>query len=65
MPYIVKWVPKDQDRVIDHSTPYHDPSRALEFASNILELDPKKVWIEDERGPMHTDYEAILKHSRS
>jgi len=32
MMYVVKWIPKDQDVTIDHSTRYEHPSQALEFA---------------------------------
>ena len=64
MVYVVKWVPKDQDVTIDHSTRYEHPSKALEFACNAHQLSPKRIWIEDSSGIMHTDYEAILEHCR-
>jgi hypothetical protein len=62
--YVVKWVPKDQDVTIDHSTRYEHPAQALEFACNALLLAPKRIWIEDDKGVMHTDHEAILEHDR-
>jgi len=60
--YIVKWLPKDQDVVIDHSTRYGDPSPAMQFAVNALQLSPKRIWIEDAKGEIHADHEAILEH---
>src|SRR6266496_1200895 len=64
MVYIVKWIPKGQDVIIDHSTRYSDPSRAIEFAVNALQLSPKRIWIEDGKGLEHSDYETILGHFR-
>jgi hypothetical protein len=64
MVYVVKWVPKDQDVTIDHSTRYEHPSQALEFACNALQLAPKRIWIEDEKDTLHTDHQAILEHDR-
>ena len=64
MVYIVKWIPKDQDVTIDHSTRYEHPSQALEFACNALQLSPKKIWIEDDKGTLHTDHQAILEQDR-
>ena len=64
MVYIVKWIPKDQDVTIDHTKRYDDPAQALEFACNALQLSPKKIWIEDDRGTLHTDHEGILEHWR-
>jgi hypothetical protein len=57
--YIVKWIPKDQDVIIDHSTRYGDPSPAMQFAVNVLQLSPKRIWIEDGKGIIHTDHETI------
>src|SRR5262249_10357688 len=37
----------------------------LAVARNLLQLRPKKIWIEDENGWLHTDYDAILRSSRS
>jgi len=54
MPYIVKWIPKDLDMPIDHSTHYEQPEEAMEFACNILALEPKRIWIEDHEGLMYT-----------
>src|SRR6266516_3510297 len=62
--YIVKWIPKDQDVIIDHSTRYSDQSRAIEFAVNALQLSPMRIWIEDGKGLEHSDYETILGHFR-
>jgi hypothetical protein len=62
--YIVKWVPKDRDVTIDHSTRYQDATHALEFACNALQLNPKSIWIEDDKGTLHTDHQAILEHDR-
>jgi len=64
MVYVVKWIPKDQDVTIDHSARYEHPSQALEFTCNALQLNPKRIWIEDDKGVMHTDHEAILEHDR-
>ena len=64
MTYVVKWIPKDQDVTIDHATRYEHPDQALEFACNALALTPKRIWIEDERGVLHTDHEGILEHAR-
>jgi hypothetical protein len=60
--YIVKWIPKDQDVVIDHSTDSGDPSLAMQFAVNALQLSPKRIWIEGAKGEIHADHEAILQH---
>ncbi len=62
MVYIVKWIPKDQDVIIDHSTRYSDPSRAIEFAVSALQLNPKRIWIEDCKGLKHSDHETIVSH---
>ncbi len=64
MRYVIKWIPKDQDVVIDHTTRYDEPSEALTVARNLLQLNPKKIWIEDEKGVLHTDHDAILKQAR-
>jgi hypothetical protein len=61
MAYLVKWVPKDQDVTIDHTTQYEDHARALEFVCNALRLGPKRIWIEDDKRTLHTDHEAILE----
>jgi hypothetical protein len=58
--YIVKWIPKDQDVLIDHCTRYSDPSPAMRFAVNALQLSPKRIWIEDSKGAIHADHERIL-----
>ena len=63
MPFVVKWIPKDQDVTIDHSTRYDDPSDAINFACNILKLDPKKVWIEDHHGNIYAEHDKILEHA--
>src|SRR6266498_3119000 len=55
MVYVVKWIPKDQDVTIDHSSRYEHSSQALEFACNALQLSPKKIWIE---GTLHTDHQT-------
>ncbi len=60
--YVIKWLPKDQDVVIDHTTRYDDPSLALTVARNLLQLHPRKIWVEDENGGMHTDHEDIVNH---
>lgn len=62
--YVVKWIPKDQDVTIDHTKRYEEPSEALEFACNALQLRPKRIWIEDEKGVIHSDQEAILERNR-
>jgi hypothetical protein len=36
----------------------------LEFACNALQLSPRKIWIEDDKGTLHTDHQAILEHDR-
>ena len=59
--YVIKWIPRDQDAVIDHSKRYEEPSEAVTVARNLLQLAPKKIWIEDEHGRLHTDHDAILK----
>jgi hypothetical protein len=64
MAYVVKWIPKDQDVTIDHSTRYQDAAQALEFACNALQLNPKRIWIEDDKGTLHTDHQAILEHDQ-
>jgi len=62
--YIIKWIPKDQDVIIDRTKRYDDPSEALAVARNLLQLNPKKIWIEDEKGVLHTDHDAILEYAR-
>jgi hypothetical protein len=64
MVYIVKWIPKDQNVTIDHSTHYEHPSQALKFACNALQLTLKRIWIEDDKGVMHIDHETILAQAR-
>jgi hypothetical protein len=65
MLFVVKWIPKDQDVTIDHSTRYQDPSRAVEFACNALQLNPKQIWIEDDKGVTRVGHEEILEHARA
>jgi hypothetical protein len=65
MRYVVKWIPKDQDRTIDHTKRYDKPDHALEFACNALRLQPKRIWIEDEGGVLHTEHEAIVEHEQT
>ena len=65
MVYVVKWIPKDQDVTIDHTKRYADPTEALEFACNAIRLNPKRIWIEDERGVLHTEHEVVLEHARA
>jgi len=60
MVYIIKWIPKDQDIVIDRTKRFNDLAEAIKVARNLLQLTPKKIWIEDEKGQLHTDYDAIL-----
>jgi hypothetical protein len=64
VPYVIKWIPKDQDVIIDHTKRYDDPSEALTVARNLLQLKPKKIWIEDEKGVLQTDHDAILEYAR-
>ena len=64
MAYVVKWIPRDQDVTIDHAKRYGDPAQALEFACDALQLSPKRIWIEDGKGVLHTDHEGILEHRR-
>jgi len=64
MAYVVKWIPKDQDVTIDHTKRYDDPAQALEFACNALQLSPKRIWIEDEKGILHTDHQSIIEHDQ-
>jgi hypothetical protein len=65
MPYIVKWIPKDLDIPIDHSIHYKQPEQAMGFACNILALEPKRIWIEDQEGLMYADHDKVLEHSRT
>jgi hypothetical protein len=37
------------------------PAEALAVARSLLQLRPKKIWIEDENGRLHTDYDGILR----
>jgi hypothetical protein len=55
--------PKDQDAVIDHTKRYEEPTEAMTVARNLLQLAPKKIWIEDEHGRLNTDHDAILKYA--
>jgi hypothetical protein len=64
MVYVVKWIPEDQGVTIDRTKRYDNPAEAVEFACNALQLRPKKIWIEDEKGVLHTDHQAILEHDR-
>ena len=57
--YAIKWLPKDQDVVIDHTTRYDDPSVALGVAQNLLQLQPKTIWIENDEGALYMDDAAI------
>jgi hypothetical protein len=41
--YVIKWIPKDLDVVIDHTKRYDDPAEALAVARNLLQLNPKKI----------------------
>src|SRR5262249_43130084 len=47
----------------DHCTRYSDPSPAMQFAVNALQLSPKRIWIEDSRGAIRADHERILDQS--
>jgi hypothetical protein len=60
MAYIIKWIPKDQDVVIDRTKRFSDLREAIAVARNLLQLSPKKIWIEDEQGQLHMDHDAIL-----
>jgi len=62
--YVVKWIPRDQDVTIDHSTRYEHLSQALEFACYALQLNPKRIWIEDDKGGNETHQETNLEHDR-
>jgi hypothetical protein len=59
--YIIKWIPKDQGVVIDHTKRYEKLTEAMTVARNLLQLAPKRIWIEDEECRLHTDYDAILR----
>jgi hypothetical protein len=63
MSFVVKWIPRDQDVTIDHSTRYEHSSQAIEFACNALQLSPKKIWIEDDKGKLHIEHDEILGHA--
>jgi len=63
MPYIVKWIPKDLDIPVDHSTHYDQLEQAVEFARKILVLDPKRIWIENDKGLIHLDQDKIVNKS--
>jgi hypothetical protein len=52
------------DVVIDHTKQYDDPAEAIAVARNLLQLNSKKIWIEDEKGVLHLDHDAILKYPR-
>jgi hypothetical protein len=62
--YIVKWIPKDQDAVIDHSTHYGTLLEAMQFAINALRLNPKTIWIENREGEIHAAHDDVLKQRR-
>jgi hypothetical protein len=64
MPFVEKWIPKDQDVTIDHSTHYENSSQAVEFACNALQLNPRKIWVEDDRGKLPIEHGEILDHAR-
>jgi len=38
--------------------------KSWEFACNALQLSPRKIWIEDDKGTLHADHQAILEHDR-
>ena len=61
MSYIIKWIPKDQDLTIDPTRRYEDLAEAITVARNLLQLHPKKIWIEDENGEMHADDGTIRR----
>ena len=61
MSYIIKWIPKDQDLTIDHTRRYEDLAEAITVARNLLQLQPKKIWIEDEKGELHGD-DGLIRH---
>ena len=61
MSYIIKWIPKDQDLMIDHTRRYEDLAEAITVARNLLQLQPKKIWIEDEKGELHAD-DGLIRH---
>jgi hypothetical protein len=44
MAYIIKWIPKDQDVVIDRTKRFSDLREAITVARNLLQLSPKKIW---------------------
>jgi hypothetical protein len=60
MAYIIKWIPKDQDVVIDRTKRFNDLREAITVARNLLQLSPKKIWIEDENGVVHRDHDSII-----
>jgi hypothetical protein len=62
MAYIIKWIPKDQDVVIDRTKRFDTLMEAIAVARNLLQLSPKKIWIEDENGVVHIEHEAIQEH---
>jgi hypothetical protein len=55
MSYIIKWIPRDQDLTIDHTRRYEDLAEAITVARNLLQLQPTKIRIEDEKGEIHAD----------
>lgn|SRR5690349_18271140 len=61
--YIVKWIPKDQEVTIDHSTRYGNPLEAMHFATNILSLNAKRIWVENSDGAIQIDYDSILRNA--
>jgi hypothetical protein len=61
MSYIIKWIPKDQDLTIDHTRRYEDLAEAITVARNLLQLQPKKIWIEDDKGELHAD-DGLIRH---
>jgi hypothetical protein len=56
MAYIIKWIPKDQDVVIDRTKRFDTLMEAIAVARNLLQLSPKKIWIEDENGVVHIEH---------
>jgi hypothetical protein len=46
---------------IDHTRRYEDLSEAITVARNLLQLEPKKIWVEDEIGELHADDGTIRR----
>ncbi len=47
--------------MIDHTRRYEDLAEAMTVARNLLQLQPKKIWIEDEKGELHAD-DGLIRH---